>query len=313
MLITGRVALSTLAVSLLALPAARAAERTVAVTFDDLPAVSPAANDVAGLSLLTRQLLAAIAKHRIPAVGFVNEGKLEANVAGRSALLRMWVDAGLELGNHSYSHRDLNRVALEEFEADVIKGETVTRGLLEAKGRKLRYFRHPFLHVGDSLEKRRAFEAFLSGRGYTIAPVSVDNDEYIYAAVYADARRRGDAASATRIGDDYLRYMDEVFTFFEGAAKRTLGRDMKHVLLLHANTLNAERFSELASALVRRGYRFVSLDEALQDEAYRLPDTFVGAPGNSWLNHWEVTAGRKPVATPPASAWILEAYAALQR
>jgi peptidoglycan-N-acetylglucosamine deacetylase len=297
------------------LPGSQAAERAVAVTFDDLPAVSAAANDVAGLKLLTRQLLDAITKHRIPAVGFVNEGKLHSggDVAGRTELLRMWVDAGLELGNHSYSHRDLNVLSREEFEADVIQGETVTRGLLEAKGRTLRYFRHPFLHVGDTLEKRRGFEAFLARRGYTIAPVSVDNDEYIYAAVYADARRRGDAAAVKRIGDDYVRYMDEVFTYFEGAAKRTLGRDMKHVLLLHANTLNAERFAEVAAALQRRGYGFVTLEEALRDEAYRLPDTFVGAPGNSWLNHWEVTAGRKPVPTPSAAAWILEAYSARTR
>jgi peptidoglycan/xylan/chitin deacetylase (PgdA/CDA1 family) len=311
-----RAALATLA-SLFVVPGARAAERAVAVTFDDLPAVSAAANDVAGLTLLTRQLLDAIAKHTIPAVGFVNEGKLQAggaaDVAGRTALLRMWVDAGLELGNHSYSHRELNRVPREEFQADVVKGETVTRSLMEAKGRTLRYFRHPFLRVGDTLEKRRAFEAFLGGRGYTIAPVTVDNDEYVYAAVYADARRRGDAAAAKRIGDDYLRYMDEVFTYFEGVSQRALGRDMKHVLLLHANTLNAERFDDLPAALVRRGYRFVTLEEALQDEAYRLPDTFVGAPGNSWLNHWEVTAGRKPVPTPDASKWILEAHSALSR
>jgi peptidoglycan/xylan/chitin deacetylase (PgdA/CDA1 family) len=304
--------------SLLAAATSRGAERVVAVTFDDLPAVSPVANDVATLRAMTRKLLDAVGKRRIPAVGFVNEGKLQAqsggaDVAGRTALLQQWVDAGLELGNHAYSHPDLNRMPLEEFQADVIKGEVVTRRLLEAKGRKLRYFRHPFLHVGDTLEKRRAFEAFLAGRGYEVAPVSVDNDEYVYAAVYADALRKGDAAAAKRIGDDYVRYMDEVFTFFEGAAQRTLGREMRHVLLLHANALNADRFGELADALARRGYRFVTLERALEDAAYRQPDSFVGTPGNSWLNHWEVTAGRKPVPTPAAAAWISEAYAARAR
>ena len=85
------------------------------------------------------------------------------------------------------------------------------------------------------------------------------------------------------------------------------------MLLLHANTLNAERFGELAEALVRRGYSFISLAEALEDEVYRLPDAFVGVPGNSWLNHWEVTAGRKPVPTPSPPDWVMKANAALQR
>src|SRR5215813_1558996 len=237
------VAASVLAVSVLAAAHARTAERAVAVTFDDLPAGAAVAGDLASLRQLTQRLLQAVRKHRIPAVGFVNEGKLFAGnagpseVAGRRALLRMWLDAGFELGNHSYSHGDLNRTSLDEFQADVIRGEAVTRTLLAEKGGQLRYFRHPFLHVGEALPKRRAFEGFLAAHGYTVAPVTVDNDEYVYAAVYADARRRGDAAAAARIGDDYLRYMDEVFSFFEDATRRTVGRDIKHVLLLHANTL----------------------------------------------------------------------------
>jgi peptidoglycan/xylan/chitin deacetylase (PgdA/CDA1 family) len=318
MILSRRVAAWVLSVGGLVIPDARAAGRAVAVTFDDLPATQAGAvaNDVATLTELTRRLLAAVRKHGVPAVGFVNEGKLFVEGAGagdverRSGLLKMWLDAGLELGNHTYSHRDLNRMPLEEFQADVIRGEAVTRRLLETRGRKLRYFRHPFLHVGEELQKRRAFEAFLAARGYTVAPVSVDNDDYVYAAAYARALRRGDAAAAARIGDDYLRYMEEVFLFFEGASRRIVGREIRQILLLHANSLNADRFGALAEALVRRGYRFVTLGEALEDEAYRLPDAFVGAPGNSWLNHWEVTAGRKPLPTPGPPEWIRNAGAA---
>jgi peptidoglycan-N-acetylglucosamine deacetylase len=214
---TSRV-LSTL-VALTALLAAdaisrtRPAERAVAVTFDDLPATPTGvvANDVASLEALTRKLLSAVRKHRIPAVGFVNEGKLFVSGAqpgdadGRIGLLRMWLDAGLELGNHTYSHRDLNTMPLDEFQDDVLRGERVTRGLLNAKGQKLRYFRHPFLHVGSELQKRRAFEAFLSSHGYTVAPVTIDNEDFVYAIAYAKALRRGDAVSAARIADDYLR------------------------------------------------------------------------------------------------------------
>lgn len=311
-LLSALLALTALLLAAAAFPRARAAERAVAVTFDDLPATSAGvvASDVASLEELTRKLLSAVRKYSIPAVGFVNEGQLFVEGAGpgdvdaRIGLLRMWVDAGLELGNHTYSHRDLNTMPLEQFEADVLRGEAVTRGLLKAKGRRLRYFRHPFLHVGSDLQKRRAFEAFLSTHGYTVAPVTVDNDEFVYAAAYAKALRLGNAAAAARIADDYLRYMDEVFSFFEDVSRRVAGREIPQILLLHANTLNADRFDALAEALSYRGYRFVSLAQALEDPVYRLPDEFVGAPANSWFNHWEVTAGRPPVPTPKPPEWI---------
>jgi peptidoglycan/xylan/chitin deacetylase (PgdA/CDA1 family) len=291
---------------------ARIDTRTVAVTFDDLPAnaAGMVANDVASLTAMTRKLLTAVSAHGVPAVGFVNEGKLfhpgaaAGDAEERIGVLRMWLDAGLELGNHTYSHRDLNHTPLEDFQADVVRGAAVTRKLAHAAGIKYRYFRHPFLHVGGRIEQRRAFEAFLAARGYTIAPVTIDNDDFVYAAAYANALRRGDTATAARIGDDYLRYMDEVFSYFEAASRRVLGREIPHVLILHANALNADRFDALAAAIVRRGYRFISLEEALQDKAYSLPDTFIGAPSNSWLNHWEITAGRAPIPTPRPAEWI---------
>jgi len=283
--------------------------RLVAVTFDDLPATAAAAEDIGGLRRLTQNLLTAVRRHNVPAVGFVNEGKLfagggEAGIDAHSRLLELWLDAGLELGNHTYSHRDLNRTPLEEFQADVLRGEVVTRRLMEAKGRRLRYFRHPFLRVGEELPKRRAFESFLARRGYIVAPVTVDNDEFVYAGAYDVARRRRDAAAATKIADDYLRYMAQVFSYFEDVSRRVVGREIPQVLLLHANTLNADHFGRVARMLAERGYRFVSLENALADPAYQRPDDFVGAPGNSWFNHWEITAGRAPVPTPAPPQWV---------
>ena len=305
-------ALAALVPAVDAVPQTRAPDRMVAVTFDDLPA-TPAGvvdNDMAGLQELTRKLLTAVRTHSVPAVGFVNEGHLFVDRRGpgdvdrRTGLLRMWLDAGLELGNHTYSHRDLNTTPLDQFQADVLRGETVTRALLKGRAQRLRYFRHPFLHVGSDLKVRRAFEGFLSSHGYTVAPVTVDNDDFVYAAAYAKALRRGNPAAAARIADDYLRYMEQVFTFFEDVSRRVTGREVPQILLLHANSLNADRFDALAQALKQRGYRFVSVAQALEDPVYRSRDEFVGAPSNSWFNHWEITAGRPPVPTPAPPEWI---------
>lgn len=294
-------------------------DRTVAVTIDDLPGPSAAMirNDPATLAAMTRQLLAALAAHQVPAVGFVNAGKLEvdgegeAERAARVDVLRLWTAAGLELGNHTYSHPSLNRTELPAFEADLERGEPVLRTLLAEHGRRLRYFRHPFLQVGLELSKRRAFEADLAARGYIVAPVTVDNDEYVFAAVYADARRRGDDERAARVSSDYLDYMERVFAFVEEVSGRLLGREVAQTLLIHANTLNAETFDRLATRLERRGYRFVSLETALADPAYGLPDDYVGGWGISWLHHWELTAGRRRSPAPDPPAWIQQAYDAL--
>jgi peptidoglycan/xylan/chitin deacetylase (PgdA/CDA1 family) len=307
-----------LAAALAASLAARAgaAERSVAVTFDDLPGTTAGlvSNDVPALREMTRKLLAGFGASAVPVVGFVNEGKLflegetPAAAEQRTSVLRLWVQAGHELGNHTYSHRDLNTQPLEWFEQDVVRGEPVTRRLLAAEKRTLRYFRHPFLHVGLELAKRRAFEAFLASRGYTVAPVTIDNDEYIYAAAYADARRRGDETTAQRLAEDYLRYMELVFTAMEGVSRDLLGREIAQVLLLHANSLNADYFPRLAAMMTGRGYRFVTLDDALRDPAYAGPDTYVGQKGFSWLHHWEITEGKKRSPSPDPPDWVMKAY-----
>src|SRR5688572_4374976 len=111
--------------------------RTVAITIDDLPVVSTR-RDLSSRREITKKLLAHIKKAKVPAIGFVNENKLYAGDKRDEAqidLLRMWVDAGLELGNHTYSHRSLNRIPLNEYTADVTNGEVITRELLKKRNR----------------------------------------------------------------------------------------------------------------------------------------------------------------------------------
>jgi peptidoglycan/xylan/chitin deacetylase (PgdA/CDA1 family) len=313
--------LALAAVVLLSCRSVPAGDRSVAVTFDDLPGPPGGlvSNDVAALRDNTRKLLGTLTERGVPVVGFVNEGKLlvegesRTGAEARKAILKMWTDAGFELGNHTYSHRSLNTTPLAEFEDDVVRGEPAVRSLLAQERETLRYFRHPFLQVGLDLEKRRAFESFLAGRGYTVAPVTIDNDEYVYAAVYADALRRGDRATARSVGEDYLRYMDTVFAFVEDVSRRLLGREVRQVLLLHANTLNADLFGRLADSMTARGYGFITLEDALKDEAYRLPDDYVGRWGISWLHHWELTSGKKRSPSPDPPDWVQKAYDALVR
>ncbi len=283
-------------------PAPAATPHTLAVTIDDLPAQR--AGDLAAMQRVTRDLLAQIAAAGIPVTGFVNEGKLD--VAGereaRADLLRQWVGAGLDLGNHTVDHVSLFDTPLDVFEDQVRRGAVVTNRLLAARGDSARYFRHPYLNVGPDPETKRAFEAWLAGEGYTVAPVTHDNGEYIYAFAYDGAA--GDDALQDRIADAYLAYMDSTAAYFEGLSRDLFGRDIAHVLLIHANALNADHLGALLDTFRQRGYRFVSLDEALADPAYRSEDTYTGRAGMSWLQRWALARGVRFESEPAWDDWI---------
>lgn len=291
--------------------------REIAVTFDDLPGVAMLLTqrcNPKGIAAMNRKLLRTIGTNRIPALGLVVEGRLCASQ--RSALpeiLNLWLDADLELGNHSFSHFDLNNTPLAAYQADVVRGETVTSALLKQRGKRLRYCRHPFLHAGKDLRTKQAFDKFLIDRGYQIAPVTIDNQEWVFAEVYARASGRGDTVAANRIGAAYLTYMEEVFNFFERLSVEVVGREIKQVLLLHANPLNAEYFDELVQMMRRRGYTFITLDQALQDPAYRLPDTYAGPKGLSWLHRWASTKGMKTREEPREPEFIARLYRSIFR
>jgi peptidoglycan/xylan/chitin deacetylase (PgdA/CDA1 family) len=270
--------------------------REVAITFDDLPIAGVLPRDLEASRELTRKLLAAITAHHVPVIGFVNEDKLNAAdgavAPARVDLLRRWLEAGAELGNHGYSHRDLNLVPLDQFEQDVLKGERVLRPLLAQRHAAPRFFRHPFLHTGRDLETRGAFERFLGEHGYRVAPVTIDNDEYIFAGAYDRSAARGDAAGAAKVGAAYVPYMEAKVEFFERNSRELFGREMRQILLVHANMLNADRFDELASMFERRGYAFITLDRALGDPAYRSADTYTGPGGITWIHRWALTQKR---------------------
>jgi peptidoglycan/xylan/chitin deacetylase (PgdA/CDA1 family) len=288
-------------------------DRQVAITIDDLPA--GAANTMAATTIteMTAKLLGTLREARVPAVGFVNEKKLYklGEVDERIKALQMWLDNGFELGNHTFSHFSLNQVGLKAWEDDIVRGESVTSILLAQHNMKLRYFRHPFLDTGRDLQTRREAEAFLVARGYRIAPITLDAWDWMYAGVYDDAKKRGDAQLQQDLVRSYLTYSDEVFAYSEQLSKQTIGYEPKQILLLHTNQLEADHIGELLEVMRKRGYRFITLEEALSDQAYSLPDTFVGEEGTGWLDHWAITQGKPPQGAPVFPQWVIDRSKAL--
>src|SRR5207245_1571901 len=128
--------------------------REAAVTFDDLPVISVTGMDAAARTTMTRRLLAEIGAWKVPVVGFVNEyglygfGHDRHGAPDRNgiALLQMWLDAGLELGNHTFAHTDLHATPTATFDADDIRGESATANPPQRHGRHSRPYRQPDTH-----------------------------------------------------------------------------------------------------------------------------------------------------------------------
>lgn len=287
---------STALFCLLQVCIAQSAQKHIAVTIDDLPLNAASKVNNAELRRVTVRLLDQIQRFGAPVTAFVNENKLEVNGRRdpeRVAILKLWLDAGAALGNHTYAHKSQNQVTVAEAKEDIIKGERTIHELLAAQGKRAQYFRHPYLQTGRDSATRAAINKYLDSLDYVIAPVTIDNAEWIYASAYDKAFSERDSSKMSEIGQSYLTYMRSKLRFYEWMSDTLFGRQIRQIMLIHANRLNGDYYHSLCQVMSGDGYSFISLDEALKDAAYTSPDSFYGGGGISWLDRWALTRGYK--------------------
>jgi peptidoglycan/xylan/chitin deacetylase (PgdA/CDA1 family) len=259
----------------------------VALTFDDLP--DQQAHTAAQQREINLSILNALDKYKAPAIGFVNESKLYLSSESKEkiALLKLWVERGYPLGNHTYSHPSMHRVSLDEFQQDVIKGSVITKKLMAEYNLPYTYFRHPYLHTGTTPEARTAFNAFLKQEGYIVAPATIDTDDYVFNTKLIENPQDKDKIIAA-----YLDHTRKKFAFYKDTSEKIFGRNIKHIWLLHANLLNAYTMDDLLKIAQEHGYEFISLDTALNDPAYASPDNYYKDFGVSWLYRWDYSKNK---------------------
>ena len=274
-------------------PAAAEADTTatpsLAVTIDDLPwigALRPGETRDEALKALADTLVA----RGVPAIGFANCDRARPG----EPLLRMWVDAGLDLGNHSAAHLDLNSAPLDQWLRDVRSCHEMVRAIT---GTGPVWFRYPFLHQGPVAGRQEAALALLDELDSPIAHVSIDNSDWILAVAYGEAVMAGDSARAAAIGHAFVEHIIRAAEHYREVARQKLGREVPQVLLLHANLLVSDYVGELLDRLrAEQGFRFVSIETAQDDPVYSRPDEYTGEGGLSWLY-------RMQPASPEMATW----------
>jgi len=315
-LLTALLYLATAVIPALAQPDGR---RPLLITVDDLPISSARLHpDPEERRRITETLLAALARHNIRAVGLVTWNNVRDD-ADRE-LLRLWLAAGHELGNHSRRHLNYTRTDPESYIADIEYCRGELSKLLAEEGTRSRFFRFPMLREGDTREKLDAMRSYLQESGQRNLPVTIDNQDWSFEAPWVEAQRAEDKGQLEVLRADFHAAMRLMVRHHERTGDRLFDREVPQILLLHATEVGAAMWDDLFTWLAKEGHRFADADEVLQDTALQEPHAYVGPFG---LGFWdrlltqrrleEARQGIEAVLEQQATAWNngdVEAFAA---
>jgi peptidoglycan-N-acetylglucosamine deacetylase len=280
--------ISILLIFLMAGAIVYAQEKFVAITMDDLFFAFDNIS-IENMEEANDALLNSITKLNIPVTVFVNEKSFIkiGETDKRLLLFKKWTDNPLiTIGNHTYSHIKYTDTTVPLFEEDIIKGEAITTELLKKADKKLSYFRFPFNCTGKDSISRAEIYNYLNGKGYVIAPFTIESMDYLYNFLYCYYIKKGNEREAKEIIKKYINFTENLFHYFETVTHELYGRDIRHIFLCHTNQLNAVCFEKLIMRLKKNGYSFISLDDALEDEIYQNKDYYTGQFGISWICRW---------------------------
>jgi peptidoglycan-N-acetylglucosamine deacetylase len=237
----------------------------VALTFDDLPSASSLPPGETRAGILTKLSGELKANHLTGTYGFVNALKLRDNDDAQKAM-QIWLDAGMNIGSHTWSHMSLSDNPAEAFEQDIALNEPDLQWF--AGSRDWRWFRYPFLWEGDTLEKRRAVRGYLKENGYRIAQVTLDFEDYEWSDAYSRCLVKQDKSAIEWLRQSYLDTAAEYIALGRREEQIAFGHEIPNVMLLHATAFTTQMLPELIELLRRQGFSFITLAEAESDPAF---------------------------------------------
>lgn len=251
-------------IALLALTVSASAQQ-IAFTWDDLPAHSALPPGETRVEIGHKLIAAMKAAHMPPVYGFVNGVAIEREPAS-APMLKDWRDAGFFLGNHTWSHMNLNTRSLADWEADLLKNEPVLEKY--AGNTDWHWLRYPFLAEGDTPQKRAESRKFLADHGYRIAAVTMSFGDYMWNEPYARCVAKNDTPAIKQLESSYLDAAAKDANYRRAMAKALFDHDIPYVLLMHVGAFDARMLPRLLKLYRSKGFSFITLKEAENDPFY---------------------------------------------
>jgi beta-lactamase regulating signal transducer with metallopeptidase domain len=281
--------------------------RKIAVGFVSIPPLDRTSNAPKDADATVRLLIEKLKSHRVPAIGFLQGSMIsdgEKLFPVRANIVRLWRDAGFEIGIGNFKHIWFYDTPYEDYVSGVEKNEALARKILAEKNQSLRYFSYPFLNTGKNADERIRFEKLLAEKGLSPVKYTIDNQEWMYSYAYDMARNDNDISAMTEIRVAFVNYMSKMFDHYEAYSKEMFGRDIAQTMVLTPSRLVTDSADDLFGMIEKRGYKFVSMDEALADEAYKTPENFYGKSGISWFERWQMASGKALRSEPEVSEYV---------
>jgi peptidoglycan/xylan/chitin deacetylase (PgdA/CDA1 family) len=269
----------------------------VAITFDDLPAHGPLPPHETRMEVAHRVIRALKAAHVPPTYGFVN-GLLVQEDPATGAVLAAWRSAGNPLGNHTWSHMNLNQHSAQQFEEDIAKNEPLLK--LQMDGEDWHWLRFPYLAEGDTIEKKMGVRVYLAQHGYKIAGVTMSFADYNWNEPYARCMEKHDWREVASLERSYLEAAGQSISYYRNLSQILYGHDIPYVLLMHIGAFDARMLPRLLAVYKAHGFKFVSLEDAEKDPFYKYDTDPKLLPGPDML---EEVMGEKHWALPAHPNW----------
>jgi peptidoglycan/xylan/chitin deacetylase (PgdA/CDA1 family) len=243
-----------------------AGAQQIAFTWDDVPAHSALPAGETRVEIGKKLIAAMQAEHMDSVWGFVNGVAMEREPASEP-MMKDWRAAGFPLGNHAWSHMNLNTASLADWEADVLKNEPVLEKY--AAGSDWHWLRYPYLAEGDTKEKRDGARKFLAEHHYKIAAVTMSFGDYMWNEPYARCVAKNDTAAIAQLEASYIDAAAQDADFRRAMAKALFGHDIPYVLLIHVGAFDARMLPRLLKMYREKGFSFITLEEAEKDPFYK--------------------------------------------
>jgi peptidoglycan/xylan/chitin deacetylase (PgdA/CDA1 family) len=237
----------------------------MAVTIDDLPTHGKLPPGVSRIEI-AKSMLATLKVNKVPEVyGFINAGHIGQD-KNLTEVLNLWIKSGYPLGNHTFSHKHLNKTSVEDFYNEIAANEPT----LKAIGGQFdwHYFRYPFLDEGGSLEKRNSVRTYLKANKYKIAFVTDEFEDWAWNDPYARCKGKNDQKSVRSLKDSYSSAAAERFILDSKILNAIYHRPVARILLLHIGAFSAEMLPAILKMYKERDVEFIPLSEAAKDPIY---------------------------------------------